>query len=416
MISKIYTFFAKILNNRKQSFLAICVIVLVTLGLVVPIYRFVYFDPDSISYSSRSIDSSIGIGFRNWGIYRSLAVTFKALVFTYFDLSNIYLPLSVVIAFLSRIIFLKVLISSFKLNSNFFVFFLISSVCNIFFIDTFTLMSRALNDLLGSLIAVLFMYFQEKFEGKKLILLTFLSLILGLVGYDSYIYFSILVAFSMRRDQRINIFFSGAIGLLLIYWMNVNHFFLSHPKLKSPQWESQVVESSFSVTTFLGSKYNQFLVSISGVNLLIILISLIFGCLLYVVLVDSLKPITREKLQNFGRSQIVSGGLLIVGSCGVIILAYLIGANGPDNSKLQWLVLSVAITIFSIGIISVIPIRRFFVSVLGFVYSVIFGTSVLLILQLSNDLKGGDYYKLQAGIFRNITTVVTNRFPSKSCD
>lgn len=416
MISKIYTFFAKTLNDRKQSFLAICVIVLVTLGLVVPIYRFIYFDPDSISYGSRSIDSSIGIGFRNWGIYRSLAITFKALIFTYFDLSNIYLPLSVVIAFLSRIIFLKVLISSFRLNSNFFVFFLISSVCNIFFIDTFTLMSRALNDLLGSLIAILFMYFQGKFEGKKLILLTFLSLILGLVGYDSYIYFSILVAFSMRRDQRSNIFFSSVVGLLLIYFMNVNHFFLRHPKFKSPEWETQAVESSFSVITFLGSKYNQFLVSISGVNLLTLLISLIFGCLLYVVLVDSLKPVAEEKLQNFGRSQIVSGGLLIGGSSGVIILAYLIGANGPANSKLQWLVLSVAITIFSIGTISVIPISRFFVSVLGFVYSVIFGASVLLILQLSNDLKGGDYCKLQAGIFRNITTVVTNKSPSKSCD
>lgn len=416
MIRNLYSLIVKTLNSKKQGFLVICVLILATLGLVLPIHNFIAFDSDSISYSSSSIGSSIEQGFSKWGIYRFLAIAFKAILFNYFDLSNIYLPLSIIIAFLSRFIFLRVLISSFYLNSNFLVFLLISSVCNVFFIDSFTLMSRSINDLIGSLIAIIFMYFQRGLKGFKLMFLVLLSLVLGLVGYESYILFSLVVAFSVRSSERINIFISGFVGLFLIYYMNLNQFLLRHPKLNMSGLESEKVDSSISAVKFLESKYDQFLVFISDVGLAEILLAIIFSGLIYVILTYSLKPTVHKQYLSFNGSQVVSSVLMIVGSTGIIIATYFVGAIGPDGSKLQWLLISGMITICSVGIILIKPIDNIFVNLLGIIYSVLFGVSVLLVLQLAKDLTARNYCKLEAGIFRNITTVVNNMNSNMTCD
>ena len=391
----------------RIALLSLLIIALSFVGLVLPLLDFIALDGDTANYSSHITADNISNSFNQWGIYRILAIFLKSVFFNTFDFSGSYLQLSSVATYIARSAFIVAVIYIFGVGKRYFLFVFSGAICNVFFLDVITSTSRSLNDLIACSIAILFIYLASKeyFAGLKMVALAFVFVFIGLIGYESYIIYSFVLLFALKEQERFSIFFGVGFGLFSIYLMNKYGFLLAHPKLSSTP--NVVSGQALPLASYAASKFDQFLVSVSGVTYQIALTSIFVGLALYLTIYLSFgsgcgRPKRGEK--EYGRS--LSAGLLIIfGGALPMLLGYSIGYVGPHGSKLQWLLISGSIFMTSIGLVvinfgSIIVYR-----ILSLIFTSFFGVSVLMVNQLAVDLHKNDFCKIRNGLFRNIPTL-----------
>jgi len=392
------------------------VILLVIYGIALPLQSFINLDGDSVAYMSHSFYYNSSVAYENYGIYRSVAIAVKSVILKLYDFSFNYYPASFLIALLARVAFLVSCIALLKLNKNSIVFLLAAATCNIFFIDTFTLLSRSLNDLIGCIVAVSFMWLASRvcISRYKMTLLVILFMLVGLVTYESYILFSFVIVFVTRKSERLYVFMGVVFGTYCIFLMNKYNIFLIHPKLSATS--KDIIEGNLSLITYTFGKYLQLLVTISDVSYPALIKTFLFTlCLFFILSCASNKNNDDRNGEIFVSNKFSSGMYIFLGGLLPSIAAYFLGKIGPQSSKIQWLLLSGLVMMTAISF-SIFSFKNRTLILFGNVcLSFFFGISVLLINQLSIDLALKNYCNIKDGLFRNISSLRISKVSDISC-
>jgi hypothetical protein len=402
----------KIIINYRLLIKSLLIIIVCLVGLIIPLYEFVNLDSDSVGYINRSIIDSIKMGYVNWGIYRSLAIVVKSILLSMFDFESNILVATTLFAISAKLIFLIALFNFTKTSYKYFPCVMAASICNIFFIDIALILSRSINDFIGSLLAALFLYIcgKERVQGKALFLVSFLFVFLGLIGYESYIIFAFPIVIVFKKHQYINLICGFVFSVLLISFMHVNGIYLNHPKIINGPVSS--VNQSLHIGNFLIGKAVQFHTTIQTIQPL----EIGYSCIMGVILFRLIRVSYIQKnyfLANSGvvtKKRTISRGLFVaLAGFLPIFLVFLTSKVGPHESKIQWLLIGgpIWMTVFGFIITESKKINIF--AVVRVSLSLLFLASILLTIQLAKGLKHHDIEYLDNSIFRNLPIVQFNK-------
>jgi len=398
----------KVINYRLYVN-TILIIIVCIFGLIIPLYEFIKLDGDSAGYTSRSIIDSIKTGFANWGVYRSLAIAVKSIIYSTFDFeSNVFLT-TTLFAIGAKLIFLIALFNFTKINYKYFQCVLAASICNIFFVDISSVLSRSINDFIGSLLAALFLYIcsNNRVQGKTIFFVSLLFVFIALIGYESYLIFAFPIVVIFKNDQSIRVLGGFVLGVLLISLMHLNGIYLNHPKITNDP-VTAIIQSLFISDFFIG-KALQFHTTIQTIRPL----DIGYSCLMAVILFYLVRTFYTEKdfllansVATTKEKAIPRGLFIILAGFLPIILAFLTSKVGPHGSKIQWLLIGgpIWMTVFGCIITERKKINIFVLICVSL--SALFFVSILLTIQLAKGLKLHDLEYLDKSIFRNLPIVL----------
>lgn len=386
------------------SIVCICII-----GLYLPLYEFIRLDGDSISYvlnSKRSLAESIRLGFSHWGIYRSLAIALKTLVYANLEVSTQFALYSILFSVAAKMLFVFSLFRFLKFGFDIFPFVLSAAICNIFFLDIALMLSRSINDFIGSMLGALFLYIcsKEQVCGERIFLVSLLFVFVGLVGYESYIVFAFPLVIIFRKDQASNVIGGLLSGICIVALMQSNGFYLNHPKLVNAS--ASALQQSYALPSYAVTKFNQFFISIQTIELEDLIYSLVISTLLFIALQYSYGIWKKSLIPLETRSAtVISGALIAVSGLLPTCVALLTAQVGPQGSRIQWLLIGGVVWMMAIGCVAVENKLHRAVKFANVAFSLVFFISILLVLQLAKSLGKRDYAYIDSSIFRNLPIV-----------